>query len=274
MQLSQQLGNGGEDAMKAAIDKTLRSGAGALAGVGNRSGTFGDTTTAILQNDLAVRSAEAGVLAKQNAQTATGNTLAQLMQSIQAGQESTTGKAATTNTQNTNTSGTTQNTGTNTSNTSTTQDRNAQETAVDRTSTSTTGQSNTVTDNYTDFYKDGSSGFGTNKGNPLAQLGIGVGAGTPGVTTTPTNTSQPGTPLALPSMPAAPGANPAVTPVGTTVAPAAGPANGGNPLEQIAALLPGLMSGAQQTTKPIDPNNPLSDLPVYGGLPMNTRFTI
>ena len=285
MQLSGQLANGGDDAMTAAINKTLRSGAGALAGVGNRSGTFGDTTTAILQNDLATRSAEAGVLAKQNAQTATSNSLAQLMQSLQAGQEVTTGK------QNTATTQDKTNTGTNTSNTSTTQDRTANETATDRTSTSTSGQSNKTEDSYTDFYKDGSSGFGTTKGNPIAQLGVGVGTG--GITTAPPGGQLTQTPLALPSLPAsgpnlqavmgqAPGANPlaALAPTAPggvqqpeVVQPGAMAAAGGPVAGQAAEVNPllAMMDNPDQ----LDPTNPLGKMQI--GLPAYTpinRFSL
>jgi hypothetical protein len=285
MQLSGQLGNGGEDAMTAAINQTLRSGAGALAGVGNRSGTFGDTTTAILQNDLTTRAAEAGVLAKQNAQTATSNSLAQLMQALQGGQEVTTGKQATATTQDKT------NTGTNTSSTATTQDRTAQETATDRTSTNTSGQTNQTTDQFTDFYKDNNAGFNTNN-NIIAQLGQNIGGapatGQPAITTqplplpglppvTPPNLNtmreaQPTNPLAAvaPSINAGlqPGQLPAPP---TTVAP-----TGGNPAAQGGQLA---AVGGPANTQPmevnpllrmmdtigLDPNNPLSRVDI--GLP-------
>lgn len=289
MQLSQQFGNGGEQAMDAAIAKTLRSGAGALAGVGNRSGTFGDTTTAILQNDLSTRAAEAGVLAQQNAQTATSNSLAQLMQALQGGQEVTKGNQVATNSQNTNTSSTNQTTANNTSNTTTTQDRTAQETAAERTATSTEGQSKQTTDTFQDYLKDKSAGVGT-KTDLTAKLGQGIG-------TAPTvGTGAPGTPTAgqpaggATTNPLA-GINlqlPALPPTG---APVTGAVMGGQPsnapVAQVAAQ-PALglpvagmpakvnpLEGIVQTTQPLDPNNPLSqmaiDMPGYA--PVN-RFAV
>lgn len=290
MQLSQQFGSGGQQAMDAAINKVLRSGAGALAGVGNRSGTFGDTTTAILQNDLATRAAEAGVLAQQNAQTATSNSLAQLMQALQGGQEVTKGNQVATNTQNTNTTGTTQNTGTNTSSTQTTQDRTAQETAAERTATSTEGQSKQTTDTFNDALKDKTAGVGTNN-NPLATLGQGIGTaptigtgapGTPGAGQAPggaTTNPLAGFNLQLPALPAtgAPvtaavmGGQPSNAPVAQVAQP--GAAVGGVPqVGGPAAVNP--LTGIVQTTQPLDPNNPLGqmgiELPGY----VDQRFAV
>ena len=274
MQLSQQFGNGGEQAMDAAIAKTLRSGAGALAGIGNRSGTFGDTTTAILQNDLSTRAAEAGVLAQQNAQTATSNSLAQLMQALQGGQEVTKGNQVATNTQNTNTTGTTQNTGTNTSSTQTTQDRTAQETAAERTATSTEGQSKQTTDTFNDALKDKTAGVGTNN-NPLATLGQGIGTaptigtGAPGTPTAgqPAGGATPnplaGMNLQLPVMPG--------TPVNTAPVMNGQPSNA--PMAQIA-VQPNPLAGIVQTGQSMDPNNPLGqmgiELPGY----VDKRFAV
>lgn len=194
MQLSQQFGGDGDAVMDAAIGKTLRSGAGAIAGVGNRSGTFGDTTTALLQNDLVTRAAEAGVLAQSQRQGQMSQSLAQLMGSLQAGQEVTTGKQATTNTENVATTGQTQSTGQNTSSTQTTQDRTAQEKATETGATSTTGQSNQTSDVYTDFAKDGSTGMGSKNGtNPIASLGQNIGNAPVG--STQIGTAAPGTPV-------------------------------------------------------------------------------
>lgn len=274
MQLSQQFGNGGQQAMDAAIAKTLRSGAGALAGIGNRSGTFGDTTTAILQNDLSTRAAEAGVLAQQNAQTATSNSLAQLMQALQGGQEVTKGNQVATNTQNTNTTGTTQNTGTNTSSTTTTQDRTAQETAAERTATSTEGQSKQTTDTFQDALKDKTAGVGTGT-NPLATLGQGigtaptVGTGAPGTPTAgqPAGGATPN-PLAAVNLqlPAMPG-----TPVNTAPVMNGQPSNA--PMAQIA-VQPNPLAGIVQTGQSMDPNNPLGqmgiELPGY----VDKRFAV
>lgn len=167
--LSEQFGTGGAEAMDAAINKVLRSGAGAIAGVGNRSGTFGDTTTALLQNDLVTRAGEAGVLAESQRQGQMSSSIAQLMASLQGGQETTTGKQATTTAGNTNTSGT------NTSNTTTTQDRTANEAATESNATSTTGQSNATTDTFTDFAKDPSQGMGSKNPNVLPTLGQNIG---------------------------------------------------------------------------------------------------
>ena len=89
---------GGMSPGEAAMQQVLRSGAGAIAGVGNRSGIFGDTTTALLQNDLMAKAAEANV----NANTAM---LQQLGRLLQGGMETTTGKQNTTTDQATTTAG-------------------------------------------------------------------------------------------------------------------------------------------------------------------------
>lgn len=177
---------GGTSPGEAAMQQVLRSGAGAIAGVGNRSGTFGDTTTALLQNDLMAKAAEANV----NANTAM---LQQLGQLLQGGTETTIGKQNTTTDQSTSTEGK------NTSNTTSTQNRTASETAKESTNTSTAGTS--ITDTFQDYLKDGSAGYGTNK-NVLASLGQGI---TPQPVAPPVVSGQPpaGAPTANPAVPPA-----------------------------------------------------------------------
>lgn len=276
MQLSGQFSGGGQQAMDAAIAKTLRSGAGALAGVGNRSGTFGDTTTAILQNDLTTRAAEAGVLAQQNAQTAASNSLAQLMQALQGGQEQTIGKAATTNTQNTNTTGTTQNTGTNTSNTTTTQDRTAQEKATEQSSTGTTGSSTSNKDTFQDALKDKTAGIGTS--NPVVgTLGQGIGTQpTVGTGTPMVQNPLQGMNLQLPALPGQQ-VNMAVMgqpAAGGVVQPAVVNPTAGLPA-QTGPIKVNPLDGIVNTTQPLDPNNPLAalDLQVPGQY-LDKRFAV
>lgn len=81
----------GSDRMQTAIDAVLRSGLPAVSGASARAGTFDDTTTALLQNDLTARAAAAG-LAAQDQQTAQ---LLQAIQAAQSGTETTTGTGLT-----------------------------------------------------------------------------------------------------------------------------------------------------------------------------------
>jgi 3-dehydroquinate dehydratase len=79
-------GSSADDAMDVAMQQVLRSGAPAIANVGNRSGTFGSTAEAQLQNDLITKAAEAGTTARLDQQNTEMN---QLLQAIQAGQQGT-----------------------------------------------------------------------------------------------------------------------------------------------------------------------------------------
>lgn len=179
---------GGGNPMELAMQKVLRSGAPALAGVSNRSGTFGDTTTALLQNDLMAKAAQAGV-------DANTNLITQLGQLLQGGTESTTGKQNLTNQQATNTSGQS------TSQQQNTQNRTATESATEATAGSSAGSSNKTSDAFQDFLKDGSAGYGTNK-NVIADLGKGM---TQGGTTNPLQLLLPALQLPVAGQPA-PGA--------------------------------------------------------------------
>jgi 3-dehydroquinate dehydratase len=79
-------GSSADDAMDVAMQQVLRSGAPAIANVGNRSGTFGSTAEAQMQNDLITKAAEAGTTARLDQQNTEMN---QLLQAIQAGQQGT-----------------------------------------------------------------------------------------------------------------------------------------------------------------------------------------
>lgn len=151
-QVSGNLAGGGDAAFQAAVNQVLRSGMPAVANMGNRAGTFGDTTTALLQNDLAVKAAEAGVGAQQQAQSQNVSQLAQLAQALQQGREQTTGVGNTTS----NTTQTQTGQQSNQSSTETTQDRTAQETTTNQTQQGTSAVQTGTSDTLIDFGKDNS----------------------------------------------------------------------------------------------------------------------
>ena len=79
-------GESASQAMDVAMQKVLRDGAPAISNVGNRSGTFNSSQQGMLQNDLAVRAAEAGTQASLNQRN---QEMSQLLQALNLGQQGT-----------------------------------------------------------------------------------------------------------------------------------------------------------------------------------------
>lgn len=170
-------GPSAQAAMDAAMNRVLRSGMPVVAGMGNRAGTFGDTNTALLQNDLAVKAAEAGAGVQLQQQNQNVQSLLQALGVGQAGTETTTGTGQTA--ASTTEQGQQQTTGESSSSTETSQDRTAQESQTNTTNTSSEQETTSGSKQFTDVGSDTSINPMTdlNINDPLRNLIGGVGTG-------------------------------------------------------------------------------------------------
>lgn len=278
-------GNAGNADFDAAMRQVLRSGMPAMANVGNNSGTFDSTTAALLQQDLAIKAADAGLQAQNQVKQQQNAQLLEALKVGQAGTETVVGdlqrqqqeqmaqkeamaqqernaqQQQMTQQENQATQMQTATDQTNKSNQQTTQDRQSSETGTTSTNTSNTSVGTTVNQQFQDVAKDTSTPptYG-----PIADV-IAGRAVTP-VAVNPLATATPAGPVAGPggtvpsnggipspgtggNIPLPVGGGGAVNPIGPVIAPHMA----GN---QVAAALspavanPGMAMVAPQVVQP------------------------
>ena len=161
--LSGGAGTGNAD-FQAAMNQVLRSGMPALANINNSAGAFDSTTSALLQQDLAIKAAEAGLNASNQKQQTNNTQLLEALKIGQAGSETIVGdlqrqqqeKAAqqAIANQTTNTNQVTDTSQQNTSNQQSTQNRDSKETGQTSTVTSNQQSSTSAGQQFNDVSKD------------------------------------------------------------------------------------------------------------------------